>query len=187
MKILKIGVLLLVIGVPMVFIIRTVNRKSDYRKTVQSGYQKIRYARLFDSWYGHENVDHFLTNYGISERRSLEWTTIAYLHQRYEFMMKIEVLVDYDHPENLQVVGDPRFYLRDVYHININKPGGGGSAPYNTVMKPKSFTKDALVLLEENNGDLRSIYKQYKTNSPVKNFSNLREGKRGMDSGINDQ
>jgi hypothetical protein len=144
--------------------------KKSYIETVLSGIERIPAAQQIEELIG--DSDHFITHFGFGEQ-PLTWNTEVYFHQRYRLALQVKVMVDYQQNRVVEVVGEPKFYMREIENI-IPIEGGRYHAKIGTNW---NFNLKDWEKVVEASGDFSSIGIEL-TDEPLPYFDELVAGVR---------
>ncbi len=137
-------------------------RPEQYQAIHQSARTALPIAVEMEQLFG--TADHFITHFGSRSEASNLWNTVAFFGGRYELTMQVKIRVDYD-KNQIEVVGDPEFYLVEVRSIKVYDDGRT-DGQYDRNFR---FTKEEWKTVSEHKGDFSVIGFELKT-EPVAGF-----------------
>lgn len=110
-------------------------------------------------------ADHFISYSGPNVPR--DWNTEAFFYGRYTLTMQVEVKTDSAFSEITEVVGEPKFYLREVREILRVPDGTPSEARFAGEWR---FGKDDWKKVHDAKGDFSVIGIAIKKDQPVQDF-----------------
>ena len=146
-----------------------------YKGAVRDGFKKIPQSREIEELLG--DADHFIS-YSGSRSIGQQWNTEVYFAGRYSLTMQVEVKVDRAFSKIVEVVGEPKFYLVEIAHVerlNDGRVGGGNGEGF--VFGPKDWSK-----VVKAKGDFSVIGIKLKLHQPVKDFDRYVKAARRQSS-----
>jgi hypothetical protein len=118
-----------------------------------------------ESLFGGANVDHYISNFG-SKRLPSVWNSVVYFSGRYQFLLQVPILIDYDKCELIGATNSAMVEISELTKVGFSKYG----IPEVTVKGKWSLNENEWKWLVKNRGDWSVVRVPILTNAPVKGF-----------------
>ena len=157
-------------------------------KVVLNGVETLILPREVETLFGATNVDHFISNFGSKANAPL-WNSVAYFAGRYELLLQVPILIDYEHCALLGATNSAMLQINEVTKVDISKSGIAEA----TMNGQWRLNENEWKWLVKNHGDWLVVNVPILTNAPVKGFDEyvrqgrepIRNRKEGFDDVIN--
>lgn len=128
------------------------SQTSKHIRVIKSATKVIPEAVQMEKLYG--SADHFITHFGDTKAKSNVWNTEVFFGGRYQLIMQLNVLVDYD-AKTVTPLDAPQFFLWEIGSVNLSSdPNGAIQATYSRDIR---FSKKEWSMIYESGGDYKSV------------------------------
>jgi hypothetical protein len=140
-----------------------------YEQAMRSGFSKIPQAREIEKLFGEAN--HFISYFDMVGVGQAWRTTDVFIAGRYKLEMGVDVRMDEQFTKIVEVIGEPKFYLREIERVKFYGEQVGAAFGEQFTFGPEEWAK-----VVEAKGDFSVIGIHLDLDNPVKNIERYIEG-----------